>query len=144
MSNRPTTPRDITSRGPTLAGTKVYDADGQHVGMVSNPTQRGDDLVVELGLLAMTVAYIPAEDVERIDDTGVHLSLTHDELASGRFSPAPASDTVANAPTILPDAAIGQARPGQQQREGAAPSPDALPFTSDSDSDARTSERPLS
>ncbi len=83
------------------AGTPMFDRNGHKVGEVSSKGWQGDQLVMHKGHLFARDVYIPGEVVQRVDESGVHLKLTHEEvsdIARGSWSNLDDRDLITGVP----------------------------------------------
>lgn len=78
-------------------GTLVFDAEGKWVGIVSLHNTPGSSLVVQKGRWFPKNLYLPVQDIDRVDDGGVSLRLSKDDLKNPRYAQPPAEDDIARA-----------------------------------------------
>jgi uncharacterized protein (TIGR02271 family) len=72
------------------SGTDVYGSDGEKIGNVSDVA--GNYFVVEKGFILTTDVYVPMSAVTGVNDDGITLSMTKDEIENADWSNAPADD----------------------------------------------------
>jgi hypothetical protein len=73
-------------------GASVYGSDGDKIGSVSAVAQ--DHFVIEKGFIFTTDLYVPTSAIASVDDDGVRLSMTKDQIENQDWSEAPmAEDT---------------------------------------------------
>jgi|GEM_PF-6151247 len=85
---------EITSEGPVhdeplLHRRPVFTADGERLGSVSDRPSLRDHLIMQHGKLFTSDLYIPRTAIERIDDNGVYLNVTRDQVDSLGWDAAP-------------------------------------------------------
>jgi len=76
-----------------VAGTPVFDANGEKVGVVGVPETQGNYLVVEKGWLFTYELYIPFTAIHAQDTNGIYLNLTRDELQDDQWKVPPGGGT---------------------------------------------------
>jgi hypothetical protein len=90
------------------AGTAVFDAQGEKMGVVSLPPMQGNYLIVEQRRLLAHTLYIPHAAIYAQDANGIYLNLTKD-VEQWRIPPGDATAVEATSPTdVLPDPVPGQ------------------------------------
>jgi uncharacterized protein (TIGR02271 family) len=72
------------------AGTDVYGSDGEKIGNVSDVA--GNYFVVEKGFILTTDIYVPMSAVTGVNEDGITLSMTKDEIETADWTNAPADD----------------------------------------------------
>jgi uncharacterized protein (TIGR02271 family) len=68
-------------------GTSVYGSDGEKIGEVAEVSN--DYFVIEKGFIFTTDLFVPMSAISGVDDDGVRLSMTKDQVESSDWSEAP-------------------------------------------------------
>jgi uncharacterized protein (TIGR02271 family) len=68
-------------------GTSVYGSDGEKIGDVAEVSN--DYFVIEKGFIFTTDLFVPMSAISGVDDDGVRLSMTKDQVESSDWSEAP-------------------------------------------------------
>ena len=74
--------------GQIQNGTDVFSRDGEKIGSVSGVADQY--FVIEKGFIFTTDLYVPMSAIERIDEDGIDLSMTKEEIDNNDWSQAPA------------------------------------------------------
>lgn len=106
-----------------MAGTPVYDVNGDKVGEVSSIGQMRNALVVQKGFFFPKDLYIPLSAISGRKDDGVYLNLTKSDINSQEWDKPP-TDAMTDATTGMagsanPEADFGTVRREQLDVEGA-------------------------
>ena len=72
-------------------GTSVYGSDGEKIGDVAEVSN--DYFVIEKGFIFTTDLYVPMSAIAGVDEDGVRLSMTKDQVESSDWSDAPVAGT---------------------------------------------------
>ncbi len=72
-------------------GTSVYGSDGEKIGEVAEVSN--DYFVIEKGFIFTTDLFVPMSAVAGVDDDGVRLSMTKDQVENSDWSEAPVAGT---------------------------------------------------
>lgn len=75
-------------------GTLVFDAEGKWVGIVSLHNTPGSALVVQKGRWFPKNLYLPVQAIDYVDDGGVSLRLSKDDLKNPRYVQPLAEDEI--------------------------------------------------
>lgn len=73
-------------------GTSVYGSDGEKIGEVAEVSN--DYFVIEKGFIFTTDLFVPMSAIAGVDEDGVRLSMTKDQVENSDWSEAPAAGTV--------------------------------------------------
>lgn len=72
-------------------GTDVYGSDGEKIGDVAGVAN--SYFIIEKGFLFTTDIYVPMSAVSSLDEDGIRLNLTKDEIENGDYANEPADDS---------------------------------------------------
>ena len=72
-------------------GTNVYGSDGEKIGDVAGLTNTY--FIVEKGFFFTTDIYVPMSAVSSLDEDGIRLSLTKDDIENGEYANPPTDDS---------------------------------------------------
>ena len=78
-------------------GTNVYGSDGEKIGDVAGVSN--SYFIIEKGFLFTTDIYVPMSEVSSLDEDGIRLSLTKDQIENGDYANEPADDSYGTAAT---------------------------------------------
>lgn len=73
-------------------GTSVYGSDGEKIGEVAEVSN--DYFVIEKGFIFTTDLFVPMSAIAGVDEDGVRLSMTKDQVENSDWSEAPVAGTV--------------------------------------------------
>lgn len=73
-------------------GTSVYGSDGEKIGDVAEVSN--DYFVIEKGFIFTTDLFVPMSAISGVDEDGVRLSMTKDQVENSDWSEAPVAGTV--------------------------------------------------
>ena len=73
-------------------GTSVYGSDGEKIGDVAEVSN--DYFVIEKGFIFTTDLFVPMSAIAGVDEDGVRLSMTKDQVENSDWSEAPVAGTV--------------------------------------------------
>ena len=88
-------------------GTSVYGSDGEKIGDVAGVAD--NYFVIEKGFIFTTDIFVPMSAVAGVDDDGVRLSMTKDQVENENWSEAPLAGDATDATYRSTDAAYGTA-----------------------------------
>jgi uncharacterized protein (TIGR02271 family) len=82
-------------------GTSVYGSDGEKIGEVAEVSN--DYFVIEKGFIFTTDLFVPMSAVAGVDDDGIRLSMTKDQVEHSDWSAAPVAGTTYTDDTYVGD-----------------------------------------
>ena len=88
-------------------GTDVYGSDGEKIGDVAGVSN--NYFIIEKGFFFTTDIYVPMSAVSSLDEDGIRLSLTKDEIENGDYANEPTGDSYDNDATAATGYAAGSA-----------------------------------
>lgn len=97
-------------------GTDAYGSDGEKIGNVA--AVEGTYFIIEKGFLFTTDLYVPTSYVTGVDDDGVQLSLTKDQIENEDWSAPPMADAGYSARTGRDTGTAYDTATGYDQRTG--------------------------